>query len=150
MSLILRFMIDQMDIMDEMNRYNQFNYPHTLIFQMFLWLETLELQNRRQKQSSVVPPQYSWFNYLHNLIFQVFLVLETLETQRITRAIEQTRESERCGSTSIQLVQLPTHSDIPGVPMVRNTGGSEDCWNYRMDNRIRAMQFHLYTAGSTP
>ena len=69
---------------------------------------------------------------------------------RNTGAIEQTMESEQCSSTSIQLVQLPTHSNIPGVPMVRNTRGSEDCWNYRMDNRIRAMQFHLYTAGSTP
>ncbi|XP_023324157.1 probable peroxisomal acyl-coenzyme A oxidase 1 [Eurytemora carolleeae] len=32
-------------------------------------------------------------------------------------AVEQTRESERCSSTSIQLVQLPTQSNIPGVSM---------------------------------
>ena len=34
--------------------------------------------------------------------------------------------SERCGPTSTQLVQLSTPSNIPGVPMVRNTGDSED------------------------
>ena len=56
----------------------------------------------------------------------MFLWLKTLETQRITGAVEQTRESERCSSTSIQLVQLPTHSNIPGVSMVINTGDSED------------------------
>ena len=45
---------------------------------------------------------------------------------RNTGAIEQTMESEQCSSTSIQLVQLPTHSNIPGVPMVRNTVDSGD------------------------
>ena len=45
--------------------------------------------------------------------------------ERITGAVEQTIETERCGSTSTQLVQLPTHSNIPGVSMVRNTGDSE-------------------------
>ena len=74
----------------------------------------------------MVLPQHSWFNYLHTLIFQVFLWLETLETQRITGTVEQTIESEQCSSTSIQLVQLPTHSNIPGVSMVINTGDSED------------------------
>jgi len=29
-------------------------------------------------------------------------------------------ETEQCGSTSVQLVQLPTHSNIPYVSMVRN------------------------------
>ena len=31
-------------------------------------------------------------------------------------------EAEQCSSTSVQLVQLPTHSDTPGVSMVSNTG----------------------------
>ena len=31
-------------------------------------------------------------------------------------------EAEQCSSTLVQLVQLPTHSDTPGVSMVRNTG----------------------------
>ena len=31
-------------------------------------------------------------------------------------------EAEQCGSTSVQLVQLPTHSDTPGVSMMSNTG----------------------------
>ena len=44
--------------------------------------------------------------------------------ERITGTVEQTIESELCSSTSIQLVQLPTHSNIPGVSMVRNTGDS--------------------------
>ena len=39
----------------------------------------------------------------------------------------------------IQLVQLPTSSNIPGVSMVRNTGDSEDHWNCRTNNRIRVM-----------
>ena len=34
-------------------------------------------------------------------------------------------EAEQCGSTSVQLVQLPTHSDTPGVSMVSNTGAVE-------------------------
>ena len=34
-------------------------------------------------------------------------------------------ETEQCGSTSVQLVQLPTHSNIPDVSMVRNTGTVE-------------------------
>ena len=59
--------------------------------------------------------------------------------ERITGTVEQTAESEQCSSTSIQLVQLPTHTNIPGVPMVRNTGDSEDHWNCRTDNRIRAV-----------
>ena len=59
--------------------------------------------------------------------------------ERITGIVEQTTDPEQCSSTSIQLVQLPTHSNIPGVSMVRNTGDSEDHWNCRTDNRIRAM-----------
>ena len=31
-------------------------------------------------------------------------------------------ETEQCGSTSVQLVQLPTRSNIPDVSMVSNTG----------------------------
>ena len=34
-------------------------------------------------------------------------------------------ETEQCGSTSVQLVQLHTHSNIPDVSMVRNTGTVE-------------------------
>ena len=34
-------------------------------------------------------------------------------------------EAEQCSSTLVQLVQLPTHSDTPGVSMVRNTGTVE-------------------------
>ena len=34
-------------------------------------------------------------------------------------------EAEQCGSTSVQLVQLPTHSNTPDVSMVRNTGAVE-------------------------
>ena len=42
------------------------------------------------------------------------------------RYLRFTVESEICGSTSTQLVQLPTHSNIPGVSMIWNTGDSED------------------------
>ena len=35
-------------------------------------------------------------------------------------------ETEQCGSTSVQLVQLPTLSNISGVSRIRNTGDSED------------------------
>ena len=34
--------------------------------------------------------------------------------EKINGAVEQTIETERCGSTSTQLFQLPTHSDVPG------------------------------------
>ena len=46
-------------------------------------------------------------------------------------------ETEQCGSTSVQLVQLPTHSNIPDVSMVRNTG--------TVEQRIETEQ-----CGSTP
>ena len=59
--------------------------------------------------------------------------------EKITGTVEQTRESERCGSSSTQLVQLSTPSNTPGVSMVRNTGDSEDHWNCRTNNRIRVM-----------
>ena len=45
--------------------------------------------------------------------------------EKIIGDVEQTIETERCGSTSTQLVQLPTYSNIPGVSMVRNSGDSE-------------------------
>ena len=82
--------------------------------------------SRQWNQSNVVPPLYSWSNYLHTQISRVFLWLETLETPRIAGTIEWIIESEQCSSTSIQLVQLPTLSNIPGVSMVRNTVDSED------------------------
>ena len=75
---------------------------------------------------AIIPAQYSWFNYPHTLILQVFLWLETLETPRIAGTVERTIESDQCSSTSIQLVQLPTPSNIPGVSMVRSTGDLED------------------------
>ena len=55
------------------------------------------------------------------------------------RYLRFTIKSEICGSTSTQLVQLSTPFNIPGVSMVRNTGDSEDYWNFRIDNRIRSM-----------
>ena len=64
----------------------------------------------------------------------MFLWLETLETQKITKAIEQTSESERCSPTSIQLVKLPTQSNILGVSMVINTGNSERAWTADMED----------------
>ena len=59
---------------------------------------------------------------LMNLILRVMPdqmdIMETMdETNRL--------ETEQCGSTSVQLVQLPTHSNIPDVSMVRNTGTVE-------------------------
>ena len=44
-----------------------------------------------------------------------------------TDTMDETNRSEtkQCGSTSVQLVQLPTHSNIPDVSMVRNTGTVE-------------------------
>ena len=46
-------------------------------------------------------------------------IMETMdETNRL--------ETEQCGSTSVQLVQLPTQSNIPGVSRIRNTGDSEN------------------------
>ena len=67
------------------------------------------------------------------------LDIQVNPVERITGTVEQTAEPERCSSTSIQLVQLPTHSNIPGVSMVRNTGDSEDQWNCRTDSRTREM-----------
>ena len=41
---------------------------------------------------------------------------------KITEDTEQTIEPEQCSSTSVQLVQLPTQPNAPGVSMDRNTG----------------------------
>ena len=40
--------------------------------------------------------------------------------------VEQMIGTEQCGSTSVQLVQLPTYSDTPDVSMVSNTGAVEE------------------------
>ena len=40
--------------------------------------------------------------------------------------VEQRIGTEQCGSTSVQLIQLPTHSDTPDVSMVSNTGAVEE------------------------
>ena len=74
---------------------------------------------------------FSWPSPIHRrssssassgLIFKVFLWLETLEAPRIAGIVEWIIESEQCSSTSIQLVQLPTPSNISGVSMVRKLG----------------------------
>ena len=75
---------------------------------------------------------------LMNLILRVMPdqmdIMETMdETNRL--------ETEQCGSTSVQLVQLPTHSNIPDVSMVRKTGAVEQT---RESERCSS-----YTAGST-
>ena len=46
--------------------------------------------------------------------------------ERITGIVEQTTDPEQCSSTSVQLDQLPTCSNAPGVSMERNTGDSGD------------------------
>ena len=38
--------------------------------------------------------------------------------ERVTGIIEQIMDPEQCSSTSVQLVQLPTHSNAPGVSMI--------------------------------
>ena len=91
MSLILRFMTDQMDIMEGTETRDEMNIPD-------------------QKNTSVNP-----------MASTTTLDVRVNHVERITGVVEQTRESERCGSTSTQLVQLPTLSNIPGVSMVRNT-----------------------------
>ena len=48
--------------------------------------------------------------------------LNTVE--RITGTVEKTTDPERCSSTSVQLVQLPTCSNTPGVTRERSTGDS--------------------------
>ena len=44
--------------------------------------------------------------------------------ERITGTVEQTTDPERCSFTSVQLVQLPTCSNTPGVTRERSTGDS--------------------------
>ena len=44
--------------------------------------------------------------------------------ERITGIVEQTIDPERCSFTSVQLVQLPTCSNTPGVSRERSTGDS--------------------------
>ena len=75
----------------------------------------------------------------------MFLWLETLETQRIAGTVERTIESKQCSSTSIQLVQLPTHSMLVMLVMVRNTGDSED--QYRPMNPGEKEIMRIYEDG---
>ena len=66
---------------------------------------------------------------------------------RNTGTVEQTIETEQGSSTSIQMVQLPTHSNIPGVSMVINTGDSEDHWNLCQElHNPLFLEFNLYDA----
>ena len=65
--------------------------------------------------------------------------------ERITGTVEQTTESEQCSSTSIQLVQLPTHSMLVMLVMVRNTGDSED--QYRPMNPGEKEIMKIYEDG---
>ena len=61
--------------------------------------------------------------------------------ERVTGIIEQIMDPERCSSTSVQLVQLPTQSIAPGVSIERNTAHTycKEHRRWRIDNRIRAM-----------
>ena len=58
----------------------------------------------------------------------MILILRVMTVQmNIMETMDETNrlETEKCGSTSVQLVQLPTHSNIPDVSIVRNTGTVE-------------------------
>ena len=86
---------------------------------------------------------------LHDHIFGICCKPEEYNKSLMRQISRVYNRSERCGSTSTQLVQLSTPSNIPGVSMVRNTGDSEDHWSCRSDKRVRKMWFHLNTASST-
>ena len=59
--------------------------------------------------------------------------------ERVIGIIEQTMDPERCSSTSIQLVQLPTHSNAPGVSMDRNNEPEEIF--RRLEQQVRDLVF---------
>ena len=60
-------------------------------------------------------------------------------------------ETEQCGSTSVQLVQLPTHSNIPDVSMVRNTGTVEQRIETEQCAGSTSVQLiQLHTHSNTP
>ena len=67
--------------------------------------------------------------YINKPLMSLILRLMTdqMDITEGTDTMDETNrsETEQCGSTSVQLVQLPTHSNIPGVSMVRNTGTVE-------------------------
>ena len=109
MSLILRFTIDEINTIAGTDTLDEMNIPD-------------------QQDTSYNPTAST-----------TTLDVRVNPVEKITGAVEQTIETERCSSTPIQLVQLLTYSNIPGVSMVRNTGDSEDRWYYRADNRIRAI-----------
>ena len=95
MSLILRFMTDQMVILEGTDTMDEIN----------------SLETEQCGSTSVQLVQLP----THSNIPDVFMV-------RNTGTVEQRIETEQCGSTSVQLVQLPTHSNIPDVSMVRISG----------------------------
>ena len=59
-------------------------------------------------------------------------------------------ETEQCGSTSVQLVQLPTHSNIPDVSMVRNTGTVEQTIGTEQCGSTSVQLVQLPTHSNTP
>ena len=62
--------------------------------------------------------------------------------EKITGAVEQTRGSERCGSSSTQPAQLSTPSVITVVSMIRNTGGLEDQYRPMTPGEEEIMRIH--------
>jgi len=68
------------------------------------------------------------YDCIYRIISSGIQNTEQMDSMEGTYTMDETKilETEQCGSTSVQLVQLPTHSNIPDVSMVRNTGDSED------------------------
>ena len=117
MSLILRFITDQMVILEGINTMYEIN----------------RLETEQCGSTSVQLVQLP----THSNIPDVSMV-------RNTGTVEHTRESERCSSTSIQLVQLPTHSEDQYRPM---TPGEEEIMRIYEDGIYRVPDLIERTGG---
>ena len=120
MSLILRFTTDQRNTTDQKNTTDQRNTTDqkntTGQTNIMDGTDTTDEMNTPDQRNTSFSPMAS----------TTTLDIRVNPVERTTGIVEQTRESERCSSTTIQLVQLPTCSNTPGASMVRNTGDPED------------------------
>ena len=67
------------------------------------------------------------YDCIYRIISSGIQNTEQMDSMEGTYTMDETKilETEQCGSTSVHLVKLPTHSNIPDVSMVRNTGAVE-------------------------
>jgi len=92
------------------------------------------------------------YDCIYRIISSGIQNTEQMDSMEGTYTMDETKilETEQCGSTSVQLVQLPTHSNIPDVSMVRNTGTVEQTIETEQCGSTSVQLVQLPTHSNTP